>query len=60
MYLYDILLEECTNKNIEVYERRMKSKGLYSDNVIWINETLPTIADKYSVLLRNSATITQL
>lgn len=50
MYLYDILLEECTNKDIEVYEKRMKSKGLYSDNVIWINEALPTIADKYSIL----------
>ncbi|MCC2248818.1 ImmA/IrrE family metallo-endopeptidase [Virgibacillus sp. AGTR] len=50
MYSYDSLLEECDDKYIEVYERKMKSKGLYSNNIIWINKLLPTYADKLCVL----------
>ncbi|WP_018934498.1 ImmA/IrrE family metallo-endopeptidase [Gracilibacillus lacisalsi] len=50
MYLYDTLLEECRNKDIEVYEKEMKSAGLYSDSVIWLNKYLPTYTDKYCVL----------
>ncbi len=51
MYSYDTLLEECDDLEIEVYEmNKMKSKGLYSDNVIWINKSLPSIKEKCCVL----------
>ncbi|KYG88831.1 hypothetical protein A0U40_14100 [[Bacillus] sp. KCTC 13219] len=51
MYLYDNLLRECDNLEIEVYERKgMKNKGLYSDNVIWINKWIPSIVEKRCVL----------
>jgi len=50
--LYDNLLNECSELEVEVevYEVSMKNKGLYSDNVIWINKLLPTIVEKYCVL----------
>lgn len=47
---YDNLLNECSILDIEVYEVSMKNKGLYSDNVIWINKLLPTLIEKYCVL----------
>lgn len=51
MHLYEALLEECNNLEVEVYEiNHMKSKGLYSDNVIWINKSLPSIIEKCCVL----------
>lgn len=51
MHLYDALLMECDNLDIEVYEKdRMKNKGLYGDNVIWINKLLPSIIEKCCVL----------
>ncbi|WP_431811962.1 hypothetical protein [Lysinibacillus sp. FW12] len=46
MHLYDALLMECDNLDIEVYEKdHMKNKSLYGDNVIWINKLLPSIQD---------------
>ncbi|MEQ6353979.1 ImmA/IrrE family metallo-endopeptidase [Lysinibacillus sp. M3] len=51
MYSYDTLLEECDDLEIEVYEmNNMKSKGLYGDNVIWINKSLPSVIEKCCVL----------
>jgi len=51
MNLYDTLLMECDDLEIEVYEKDdMKSKGLYADYVIWINKWLPSIIEKYCVL----------
>lgn len=50
MNLYEELLEECDNYNVEVYIRNMKNKGLYSDNVIWLNKNLTTTAEKVSIL----------
>jgi len=51
LHLYDALLVECDNLDIEVYEKdRMKNKGLYGDNVIWINKLLPSIIEKCCVL----------
>ncbi|WP_117161310.1 ImmA/IrrE family metallo-endopeptidase [Paraliobacillus sp. X-1268] len=50
MYLYETLMEECNGKDIEVYEKKMKNKGLYGDNIIWINKSLPTSTEKYSIL----------
>ncbi|WP_421663582.1 ImmA/IrrE family metallo-endopeptidase [Lysinibacillus telephonicus] len=51
MHLYETLLEECNNLEVEVYEMdHMKNKGLYGDNVIWINKSLPSIIEKCCVL----------
>ncbi|MFJ7888619.1 ImmA/IrrE family metallo-endopeptidase [Lysinibacillus xylanilyticus] len=51
MYSYDALLDECNVLEIEVYEMdNMKSKGLYGDNVIWINRSLPSIIEKRCIL----------
>lgn len=51
MHLYDELLIECDNLDVEVYEMEdMKSKGLYADNIIWINKLLPSIIEKYCIL----------
>ena len=51
MQLYDDLLIECDNLDVEVYEKDdMKSKGLYADNIIWVNKLLPSIIEKYCVL----------
>ena len=51
MYSYDTLLDECNDLEIEVYEmNNMKSKGLYSDYVIWINKSLPSISEKCCIL----------
>lgn len=48
---YEKLLKEADLLNIKTFERKMPytTKGLYADNVIWINRTLPTI-DKTCVL----------
>jgi len=51
LHLYDDLLKECDNLDIEVYEKDdMKSKGLYADNVIWISKLLPSVIEKCCVL----------
>lgn len=51
MHLYDDLLKECDNLDIEVFEKGdMKSKGLYAENIIWINKWLPSIIEKCCVL----------
>lgn len=43
-------MEECFTNNIEVYIRRMKNKGLYGDNIIWLNCNLSTTVEKVSIL----------
>jgi len=51
MHSYDTLLDECNDLEIEVYEMdNMKCKGLYGDNVIWINKSLPSISEKRCIL----------
>ncbi|WP_368900564.1 ImmA/IrrE family metallo-endopeptidase [Oceanobacillus oncorhynchi] len=50
MNLYEELMEECVENNIEVYIRRMKNKGLYSDNIIWLSNSLSTTVEKISIL----------
>lgn len=49
---YETLLKEATYLGIDVYEKTLKGKiqGLYGDNVIWINKSLPTYSAKYCVL----------
>lgn len=50
--LYDNLVRHSSRKGIEILEEPMKGsiRGLYSDNVIWINRNLQTSADKVCVL----------
>lgn len=50
--MYECLQSEAEALNIEVQERRMKKriKGLYGDNVIWINKYIETTIEKACVL----------
>ncbi|MEK9198836.1 ImmA/IrrE family metallo-endopeptidase [Ureibacillus sp. FSL E2-3493] len=51
MNLYETLIEECNNLEVEVFEiDHMKNKGLYGDNVIWINKSLPSLIEKRCIL----------
>ena len=49
---YECLLNEAYQKNIDIYEEPMKSriKGLYADNIIWINKNISTSTEKAVVL----------
>lgn len=49
---YEKLLCEAQRSSVDVYEKSMKFtiKGLYSDNVIWVNSRIPTSAEKACVL----------
>ncbi|QRG70794.1 ImmA/IrrE family metallo-endopeptidase [Brevibacillus choshinensis] len=50
--LYEALLAELDGQAVEVYEERMKQtiKGLYGENVIWINKSIPTTVEKACIL----------
>lgn len=50
--LYEKLLNEAYRYNVDVSEQPMKRKikGLYSDNVIWINKRIDTTIEKTCVL----------
>ena len=50
--MYEILLKEATQQGLDIYEEKMKPriKGLYADNVIWINELITTSNEKACVL----------
>lgn len=50
MNQYEELLHEAFSFKVSVYEMPMRNKGLYSDEVIWINKGIPTTAEKYSIL----------
>jgi len=49
---YEKLLNEASGLNVVVSENPMKSqiRGLYGDNIIWLNRGLPTHTDKVCVL----------
>lgn len=49
---YEQLVKEVYLNNLELYEVCMSSrlKGLYSDNIIWINKLIPTNTEKTCVL----------
>lgn len=49
---YETLLEEASYLGVNVHEESIKGKikGLYSNNMIWINKLLPTFNHKYCVL----------
>ena len=48
---YENLLKEA-HGSLEILEKKMgsKIKGLYADNIIWINRTIPTTVEKACVL----------
>lgn len=50
--LYENLQMEAARLGVEVYEQPMQPtlKGLYSDDVIWINNLIPTITEKICIL----------
>lgn len=50
--MYEVLQSEATALKIDVQEREMKRriKGLYGDNVIWINKNIETSIEKSCVL----------
>src|SRR5690625_834458 len=49
---YESLTREAYQNNIDIYEKPLKPrvKGLYSDNIIWINKHIETKAEKICVL----------
>jgi len=49
---YEKLLKEAELLNVKTFEMNMPktTKGLYADNVIWLNKHLPTTNDKVCVL----------
>lgn len=50
--LFEKLLNEADRHRVEVFEKGLlpRTKGLYGDNIIWINRFLPTIAEKACIL----------
>lgn len=50
--LYENLLMEAAQLGIDIYETPMTPtvKGLYADNIIWINRFIPTVAEKTCIL----------
>lgn len=50
--MYEKLLQEALHHGVDVYEKPMVPtvKGLYGDNVIWVNKHIPTSVEKTCVL----------
>lgn len=50
--LYEMLMNEAYCQKVEVYEKPMspRIRGLYGDNVIWLNRGLPTYTARVCVL----------
>jgi Zn-dependent peptidase ImmA (M78 family) len=50
--MYERLYKEAAHQGISIYEKPMhyKIKGLYADNVIWINRDVPTTTEKTCIL----------
>lgn len=50
--LYQMLLNDANRQNVAVYESSMGSniKGLYGDNIIWLNQGLTPHTEKVCVL----------
>lgn len=49
---YENLLREAEHHDIDIYEKPMSPgiKGLYSDNIIWINHFIPTMVERACIL----------
>lgn len=50
--LYDELLMEAEQHGVDIYEKPLSAriKGLYADNVIWINRHIPSFTEKTCIL----------
>jgi len=50
--LYDDLTQEAVQHGIDIYEEPLKPtiKGLYADQIIWINRHIPTRVEKACIL----------
>jgi len=50
--LYDDLIQEAAQHGIDIYEEPLKTtiKGLYADQIIWINRHIPTRVEKACIL----------
>ncbi|MGD6894324.1 ImmA/IrrE family metallo-endopeptidase [Bacillus infantis] len=50
--MYESLVAECHNQEIEIYEEYITDsiKGLYSDNIIWINKRIKSPIEKTCIL----------
>ena len=50
--LYENLLWEAAQHGVDIYEKPMTPgvKGLYGDSTIWINRSVPTVAEKTCIL----------
>ncbi|GGJ61731.1 ImmA/IrrE family metallo-endopeptidase [Virgibacillus salexigens] len=50
--MYETLVQEAFDNNVVVEERYMskRNKGLYGDNVIWINKNLETLVERTCVI----------
>ncbi|WP_309121005.1 ImmA/IrrE family metallo-endopeptidase [Paenibacillus sp.] len=49
---YERLLKDAEEGQVDVYEKNIKGniKGLYSNNIIWINRNITTAAEKTCIL----------
>lgn len=49
---YEDLQKEAEQQGVDIYEKtlRQRIKGLYADNIIWINRYIPTNKEKACVL----------
>lgn len=50
--MYERLHKEAAHQGISIYEKPLPArlKGLYADNVIWINRNIPTTIEKTCIL----------
>ena len=50
--LYENLLMEAAQLGVDIYETPMTPtvKGLYADNIIWINRFIPTVTERACIL----------
>lgn len=50
--MYERLYKEAEHLGVSIYERPLTTriKGLYADNVIWINRNIPTKTEKACIL----------
>lgn len=50
--MYEKLLREASEQGVDIYEKPLmpRIKGLYSDDIIWINKHLTTTSEKACIL----------
>lgn len=50
--MYERLHKEAEHRGISIYEKPLPArlKGLYADNIIWINRGIPTVTERTCIL----------